>query len=134
MTPDNGYANICAQVNSSFEVRQLMEYIGWKHDKIVRSGDVFLAHCPIHRDEVFRTLVLNPRNNTYQCKHVNCAGNRASDFLDLLTKVCAKTGPEVIEDAIAHFGADYFRLTSRQVGVIKELVLQARASRYRGGE
>lgn len=127
MNNENSYANICAQVNSAFEVRQLMEYIGWNADKIVRTGDVYFAHCPIHRDPVFRTLVLNPRNNTYHCKHVNCSGNRPSDFLDLLTRVTHKSLPEVIQESVNHFGADYFRLTPKQLAVIEDLVRQVQA-------
>jgi hypothetical protein len=124
---EGSYAAICAQVNSAFEVRGLIEYIGWHPEKLTQRGDVFSALCPIHQDPVFRTLVLNPRKNTYHCEHGNCPGNYPADFLDLLVKVFHKPLPEVIQDAVDHFGAEYFRLTPRQLKVIEELVLEARA-------
>jgi len=126
---EGAYSAICAQINSGFEIQKLVQYIGWKPDKMVRSGDVYLVHCPIHQDSVFRTLVLNPRNNTYHCKHVNCAGNRPSDFLDLLVKVFNKSLPEVIHDVVTHFGPEYFRLSTKQVAIIGELVKVAREQR-----
>lgn len=118
---DDSYPSICAQVNSAFQVGQLMQYVNWHPDKIVRNGDIFLAYCPIHRDEVFRTLALNPRNNTYQCRHVNCAGHHPADFLDLLQKLSNKPLPEVILDAAAYFTPQYFRLTDRQIVVLQGL-------------
>lgn len=122
MPPDSSYALICAQVNSSFDVRHLIEYLSWFPDKLIRSGDIYLALCPIHHDEVFRTLALNPRNNTYHCTHVNCAGNHPADFLDLIVKVFNKSLAEVILDVTNHFGPDYFRLSPKQVNLINELV------------
>ncbi len=117
---EGAFSALCAQINSSLHVHDLVDYIDWHADKIVRSGDVFFIHCPIHRDEVFRTLVLNPRNNTYHCKHVNCPGSRPSDFLDLVVKVSEKTLPEVLIDIVDHFGAEYFRLTDYQLRIIAE--------------
>jgi hypothetical protein len=128
MPQESSYAVICAQVNASFEVRHLIEYIKWHPEKLVKNGDMYLALCPIHRDEVFRTLALNPRNNTYHCRHVNCPGNHPADFLDLLQKVFNKSLPEVLEDAIRHFSPEYFRLNQRQVVIIGELVKMQRAS------
>lgn len=134
MINEGAYSAICAQVNSGFEIVRLMEYIGWYPDKLIRYGDVYITVCPIHRDEVFRTLVLNPRNNTYHCKHVNCPGNRPSDFLDLLVRVQNTTMPEAIQDAIKHFGAEYFRLNPKQVRLIDELVRLAREQRVLSAE
>lgn len=130
--PETNYATICAQVNAAFDVRALVEYLGWHAGKLVRRGDVFAGLCPIHQDTVFRTLVLNPRNNTYHCEHGNCPGNSPSDFLDLLVKVSGKSIPEVIADAVDHFGADYFRLSERQIAVVRELVVVAKSRQGEG--
>lgn len=123
---EGAYSTICAQVNSGFDVRSLMDFIDWHPDRLVRSGDIFLALCPIHRDNLFRTLVLNPRNNTYVCKHVNCPGHRPADFLDLLVKVYNKSFPEVIERVVAHFGPNYFRLNKKQIEIIADMAREAR--------
>lgn len=126
MAHDFSYSAICAQVNSAFEVRGFADYIGWHAEKMVRQGDVFRMYCPIHGETVFRTLVLNPRNNTYHCEHTACPGHHAADFLDLLCKVQNKSLPEVIQDAVDHFGAEYFRLNERQLKVLGKLVEEAR--------
>jgi hypothetical protein len=126
---DQSYPEICALVNGAFDVRDLVEFIGWHPKKLVRTGDIYVALCPIHRDTIFRTLVINPRNNTYHCKHGGCPGNAPADFIDLITRVRGTTIPEVIEAVIAHFGADYFRLTERQLVVVGRLADAARASR-----
>lgn len=124
MSYEYSYAQICAQMNASLDLRAVMEYVGWWPDKLVRNGDVWLGLCPIHKEEVFRTLVLNPRNNTYECKHVNCAGNSPADLLDLVVKTSGKTLPEVLMDMIGHFGAEHFRLTEKQLEFIGDLVRQ----------
>lgn len=126
MVNEGTFSTICAQMNAAFDVNGLVEFIGWYPEKCIRSGDVYLVLCPIHRDEVFRTMVLNPRNNTYHCKHVNCIGNRPSDFLDLLVKVRNKPLAQVIQEAVKHFGADYFRLSQRQLQLIEEQVSKER--------
>ena len=126
---DVNYGGICAQVNAALESRSLIQYIGWLPEKMIRSGDVYLAMCPIHQDAIFRTLVLNPRNNTYICKHVHCTGNSPADFLDLLVKVSRRSLPEVIDDLVTHNGAEHFRLQDPQVKLIKELVRQVQSSR-----
>jgi hypothetical protein len=125
------YATICAQVNAALEIRALVKFINWHPDRLIREGDVYLALCPIHREPLFRTLVLNPRSNTYHCKHVACAGHQPGDFLDLLARVGNSTLPEVLADLTEHFGADYFRLSKAQVSLIHDLVAQVRAERGR---
>lgn len=129
---DQAYPDICAQVNKAFEVAELIDYINWHPTKLVRTGDVYLAFCPIHRDTLFRTLVLNPRNNTYHCKHGGCPGSAPADFIDLLTRMKGLTIPEVIMDAISHFGPEYFRLSEKQVAVVEKLAAMARAGRGTG--
>lgn len=124
MSYEYSYAQICAQMNAGLDLQAVVEYIGWWPEKLVKSGDVYLGLCPIHKEEVFRTLVLNPRNNTYECKHVNCAGNSPADLLDLIVKTSGRTLPEVLKAMVDHFGADHFRLTDRQLDFITDLVHQ----------
>lgn len=123
---ENSYAAICAQVNSSFEIRQFIQYVGHFPEKLKRDGDLYLALCPIHGETVFRTLILNPRNNTYHCSHFACPGHQPADFLDLLVRVRNSTLPEVLDDVIEHFGPAYFRITPAQREVVKDLVRQVR--------
>lgn len=129
MAYDSSYASICARVNSGLNVHLMMEHIGWYPEKIVRQGEIYRALCPIHREEVFRTLVLNPRNNTYHCEHQQCLGKHPADFLDLLSKVFDLTLPEVIKRMVDEFGAEQFRLSDRQVQTIERLAEEARAYR-----
>jgi hypothetical protein len=119
LTPDPALAPICALINSGFEVRELVAYIGWHPEKLVRSGDVYLALCPLHRETVFRTLVLNPRNNTYHCKHQLCPGANPADFVDLLVRWRQQPLGVVLNDVMEHFDADYFRLNGKQVRLIR---------------
>jgi hypothetical protein len=126
MTHEYSYSQICAQVNSALSVQQVIQTIGWHPDKLIRSGDVYLAFCPLHRDEVFRTLVLNPRNNTYVCKHHGCPGHAPADLLDLLARAFNRTLPEVIQQLIDEMGAEHFRLTDHQQAVVRGLVQQVR--------
>lgn len=121
MGRDIAYASICAQMNSAITAQEVMEYLQYHPDKVVRSGEVYLALCPIHGETVFRTLVLNPRNNTYQCRYSSCAGNNASDFLDLIVRVTGKELAMAMLDLVAHYGAPKFSLTERQLATLGKL-------------
>ncbi len=118
MAYEQAFGDICAQINATFEIRQLIKYCGGQPDKLVKSGEVFHAHCPIHGDDLFRTLVLNPRNNTYHCNHGNCPGSKPADFLDLIVRSKQKPLAQIIENLISEFGPDYFRLSQRQVEIV----------------
>jgi hypothetical protein len=120
------YSAICAQVNSGLEINDLLTYLNWYPEKLIRQGDVFITLCPIHQDTIFRTLVINTRNKTYCCKHVHCPGNHPSDYLDLLVKARQLPLPKVLDDVIEHFGPEYFRLSDKQVQAVKGLVQQIR--------
>jgi hypothetical protein len=119
------YPAICAQMNAVFDVRTLVQYLAWLPNKLVRSGDVYLALCPLHNEQVFRTLNLNPRNNTYQCTHGGCVGNSPADFLDLIVRTQGKPLGLVTQELVDHFGPDYFRLSDRQLQVIRRMAALA---------
>jgi hypothetical protein len=121
MSHDRISPNICAQVNAALESRQVLEYLEWFPEKMIRSGDIYLAYCPIHKDKLFRTLALNPRNNTCHCHHMDCPQNQTSDFLELIVKASGKTIAQVIRDLVVRFGADQFNLAEGQMRFINEM-------------
>lgn len=121
MGRDIAYASICAQMNSALNPREVIEYLQYHPDKVVRSGEVYVALCPIHRETVFRTLMLNPRNNTYLCRYSSCAGNNASDFLDLIVRVTGKELAAAMLELAAHYGVAKFSLTERQLTTLRKL-------------
>lgn len=116
------YASICAQVNAELRVPQVIEFIGWHPERLVKFDDVYLALCPIHGDKVFRTLVLNPHGNTYQCRHVNCPGNSPSDLIDLVAQAFNETMPEALARLVEHFGAEAFGLNEYELEVLEEVL------------
>ncbi len=125
----NSMASIRARVNAGFTAVELIRFIGWHPDRIQKLGDVYLALCPIHRDSIFRTLQLNPRNNTYQCRHTSCSGYAPADYIDLLIKVQKISPAEVILAAVNEFGLEYFHLNDEQFQVIKDQAEQDEQAR-----
>lgn len=123
---ENSYPAICAKVNQAFDARQFLSFLNYKPEMARRNGDVWLAMCPIHKETVFRTLVINPRNNTYHCENHSCPANKPGDFIDLYCKARNLTIPESIRELVNHFGAEYFGLTPKQLSVIDDLVQQVR--------
>lgn len=113
-------------MNSALEIRALVQFLSYMPERLKREGDVFVAMCPVHRDEVFRTLVLNPRNNTYHCRYQACPGHHAADFLDLVVRVQRVTLPEAIDNLVKHFGPSYFRLNISQLETIAGLLAMVR--------
>ncbi len=116
------YASICAKVNAELRVPQVIEFIGWYPERLVKFEDVYLALCPIHGDKVFRTLVLNPNGNTYQCRHVNCPAGSPSDLIDLVARCFGESMPEALARLVDHFGPDAFGLSESELAVLAEIL------------
>ncbi|MCB2154193.1 hypothetical protein KQI84_04855 [bacterium] len=115
---------LCAQVNGALDAREVIDFVDYYPERANRVGKLWRAFCPVHRERIFRTLVVNPRRNTHHCEHQPCPAHQPGDLIDLVArakKVSRKTAVVLLVD---HFGAERLRLSDRQVDRLREMLDQ----------
>jgi len=74
---------IIKEILDQLEVKTVLETISYRTDTIQEIGDVIKCFCPIHKEQVFRTLIINPKDKSYRCSYSLCGGNKGGDLLSL---------------------------------------------------
>jgi len=76
-----------AQIMRYLDGRAVLRVLDYKKDTIElkESGDLH-CYCPIHKDNIFRTLIISNGNKTYRCNYNFCPGNKGGDLIDLVAK------------------------------------------------
>ena len=64
----------------------ILEAIGYRVDTIQEIGDTIKCFCPVHKEAVFRTLIIDRRTRKYRCSYSLCGGHRGGDLIDLFAK------------------------------------------------
>jgi len=117
------FSALCARVNAALDVKQVVALIGYYPERAIQVAGLWRLFCPIHQETVFRTLVINPRRNTYHCEHTLCAAHQPGDLIDLLAKVHNKTRSQVVVDLMETVGQDVLRLSEDQEKLLREYAL-----------
>jgi hypothetical protein len=110
----NRFATLCARINAALDLEEYIRSLNYFPDKALLSGGVWRLLCPVHQEQVFRTLIINPRRNTCFCEHVNCGFHTHGDLIELLVKTRRLTRAMVVVSLLDHFGAEKLRLTEEQ--------------------
>jgi DNA primase len=62
---------------------RVLAEIGYRTEVIQESCRDIKAFCPIHRETIFRTLVIDPEKKTFHCSNFNCAGHKGGNLINL---------------------------------------------------
>lgn len=92
------------EVNDALDSRRVLEFIGYKADKLQDTGDTIRAFCPIHRETVFRTLVVNKDRRTFRCMYGLCDGAEGGSLVRLLALSRRINEHEAAEALVDEFG------------------------------
>jgi len=74
---------IIKDVLKKLDVKTVLKMIDYRTDTIQEIGDTIKCFCPIHKEQVFRTLIINPKDKTFRCSYSLCPGNKGGDLLNL---------------------------------------------------
>lgn len=121
MMTEREFSAACARINSSLDVKEYIDLLGYYPEKAVRSGGLWRLFCPLHKDTLFRTLVINPRRNTYHCEYSLCTIHQPGDLIDLLARVRGGTLEQAVVELHERFGAEKLRLSAVQDANLREL-------------
>lgn len=119
---------LCARMNAALDVQDVIQLIDYESERAIRVAGLWRMFCPIHGDTLFRTLVINPRRNTYHCEYSPCEAHQPGDLLDLLMKVRKMTREEIVSELLELYGAQRLRLSHTQESILRHYL----ASRGQG--
>ncbi|MBM3333630.1 tetratricopeptide repeat protein, partial [Candidatus Sumerlaeota bacterium] len=60
--------------------------INYRAETVQVAGDTIKSFCPIHQEQVFRTLFIDQRVRRYRCSYALCPGNKGGDLIDLYAR------------------------------------------------
>ena len=92
------------EINNALDPRRVLEFIGYKAEKIQDAGDTLRAFCPIHRENVFRTLVVNKDHQTFRCMYGLCDGAEGGSLVRLVALARRINENEAAEALMTEFG------------------------------
>jgi chromosomal replication initiation ATPase DnaA/predicted Zn-dependent protease len=91
---------------AEIDALDVLEFIDFHPETISRDGSRVRAACPIHRDSVFRTLVVEHGGHLYRCSKADCPGHEGGDLIDLLARSRRLQYDEALRLVIDEFQLD----------------------------
>ncbi|MEN6625271.1 MAG: DnaA/Hda family protein [Candidatus Sumerlaeia bacterium] len=106
------------EVRQALDGGAILRRIGYRPEMIQETGDSIKSFCPIHKETIFRTLLIDKRAGRYRCSNYNCEGAVGGDLIDLyarsrglgyeqaLLELASQAGveinPSLVEDHVGH--------------------------------
>jgi len=71
------------EVLDNLDARTILQTLNYRTETIQEIGDTIKCFCPIHKEQVFRTLIVRLKEKTYRCSYSLCPGNKGGDIISL---------------------------------------------------
>ena len=78
--------NLIEEVRAALDAEAVLRLIDYRPETIQDAGDRIKCFCPIHRETIFRTLVIERTAGSYRCSNFSCDGNDGGDLIDLYAR------------------------------------------------
>jgi tetratricopeptide (TPR) repeat protein len=82
--------------NAGLDAYELLLQVGFAETALHREGNTIRLYCPLHKDQIRRSLVIYTDKNSYKCQYIGCDGNKGGNLLQFYS---AYTGCEISEAA-----------------------------------
>jgi len=69
--------------NASLDAVELLTKMGYTAEAIYQEDELIRVFCPIHKDQVRRSLIINPNERTYICQYTSCPGHDGGALIEL---------------------------------------------------
>ncbi|HPB31175.1 MAG TPA: tetratricopeptide repeat protein, partial [Candidatus Sumerlaeota bacterium] len=70
-------------VLDKLEAGPLLKLINYRTDTIQITGGTVKCFCPVHKEQVFHTLIITTKDKSYRCSYSLCPGNKGGDLISL---------------------------------------------------
>ena len=83
--------------NRSLDPREVLRQMGFAGDAIDDEGERIRLFCPIHKDQIRRSLLIEKSVNRFQCTYKACPANKGGHLIELLAMYLGVDVPQAIE-------------------------------------
>jgi len=70
------------EFNKSLDAWDLLLKMGFHENALYREGNTIRLFCPLHKDQIRRSLVIYTDTNTFKCQFTNCEGHKGGNLLE----------------------------------------------------
>ncbi len=77
---------IIDDVNSRLDIRLLMQSIDYRFEKYQENPKTAKGFCPIHREGLFRNLVIDRETRSFRCQYTQCTGSQGGNLVSLFAQ------------------------------------------------
>jgi tetratricopeptide (TPR) repeat protein len=106
-------------VNASLDAWDLLVKMGFPESALYREGNTIRLFCPLHKDQIRRSMIIYTDRNTFKCQYTNCEGHKGGNLLDFYAMYMGVELPEVINH-IRNIGTNETDLVERADKMIQE--------------
>lgn len=68
--------------NASLDAWELLLQMGFNENSLYREGSTIRLFCPLHKDQIRRSMIIYTDRNTYKCQYTNCEGHKGGNLLE----------------------------------------------------
>lgn len=84
------------EFNRNLDPHDLLRKMGFADEAIADEGGIIRLYCPIHKDQIRRSLIIEKRDNWYQCQYKSCPAHGGGALVQLLALYLGVDVPEAI--------------------------------------
>ncbi|MBE7557647.1 hypothetical protein HS125_01325 [bacterium] len=79
----NALSDTIEKINRMLSAESVLFLVGYKTNGVEQKGSTLRSYCPIHREEMIRSLVIDTARSTFRCMYSGCRGHRGGTFFQL---------------------------------------------------
>ncbi|MGI8906834.1 MAG: hypothetical protein ACR2IE_10125 [Candidatus Sumerlaeaceae bacterium] len=106
-------------VNASLDSWDLLVKMGFTEASLYREGSTVRLFCPLHKDQIRRSMIIYTDKNSYKCQYTNCEGHKGGNLLEFYSAYMGVDLPDVIGH-IRNHGTTETDLVERADKMIQE--------------
>lgn len=70
--------------NASLDPFLVLKKMGFTENSVYQEGDIVRVHCPIHKDLVRKSLIIDVAEKTFRCQYSNCEAHEGGLLVELV--------------------------------------------------
>lgn len=98
------------------DAETVLTRIGYKLDSLRQNGIELRTFCPIHKEELIRSLCIDTSQRTFRCGYNRCPGSRGGNLFDLYVLATGKARDEAVKEWQTFLGIGPVRSAASETG------------------
>ncbi|HBF33126.1 TPA: hypothetical protein DDW35_01055, partial [Candidatus Sumerlaeota bacterium] len=92
-----------AKANSLLDPRAVLEYLAYRPDTIQEGEKVIRCFCPVHKEQVVRSLTVEKDSKKCKCQYAPCPARKPVDLIGLVALTKQVRDEEALVELVQHF-------------------------------